>query len=78
MIWMSPSYRKKHADLIFDDKRPYSTEDFIYSLSDLAGLDYKDYNDSRSLFSKEFKAKERYVGEKRYEEIMAKFKEYKE
>lgn len=78
MIWMSPSYRKKHTDLIFDNKRPYSTEDFIYSLSDIAGLNYKDYNDSKSLFSKEFKAKERYVGDKRYEDIKEKFKEYKE
>ncbi|MDR1883090.1 MAG: sulfatase-like hydrolase/transferase [Prevotella sp.] len=75
IIWMSPSYKTKRTDLVFDDRRPYSTEDFIYSLSDLAGLRYKDYNDSRSLFSREFKIKERFVGEKKYKKIKEKFGE---
>jgi len=73
MIWMSPSYRQRRNDLVFEANRPYSTADFIYSISDIAGLGYKDYDDSRSLFSKKFVERERLVGSKKYEEIKEKF-----
>ncbi|MBD8388054.1 sulfatase-like hydrolase/transferase [Dysgonomonas sp. BGC7] len=73
MVWLSPSYLNKRSDLIFDEERPYSTQDFIYSLSDLAGINYIDYNDSRSLFSKQFTPKERFVGDKKYLDILEKF-----
>ncbi len=73
MVWFSPSYKKNRTDILIDRTRPYSTSDFIYSISDLAGLEYKDYDDSRSLFSRNFIAKERFVGEKRYEEVIKKF-----
>ncbi len=75
MIWLSPSYTKNRKDLVFDKDRPYSTEDFIYSISDLAGLEYTDYKDTRSIFSQTFVPRERYVGERKYEEIKRRFKE---
>jgi len=73
IVWMSQSYRNHRQDLIFDTTRPYSTADFIYSVSDIAGLSYKDYDDTRSLFSQKFSPRERFVGEKKYEEIKEKF-----
>lgn len=75
MVWMSQSYKKRRHDLVFDKTRPYSTSDIIYSISDLAGLKYEDYDDSRSLFSQTFLPRERYVGEKKYKEIKQKFEE---
>ncbi len=54
VVWMSESYKKNRPDLVFDKNRPYSSADFIYSVSDIAGLRYKDYNDNRSLFSQKF------------------------
>lgn len=75
MLWMSESYKQHRPDLAFDRNRPYSSADFIYSASDLAGLNYKDYDDTRSLFSRNFVPKERFVGAKKYEDIKAKFKE---
>jgi heptose-I-phosphate ethanolaminephosphotransferase len=74
MIWMSPSYRKFRSDLVFDKNRAYSTEDFIYSVSDLAGISYPDYDDSRSIFSVNFRPRTRYVGDKEYGDIKRKFK----
>lgn len=74
MVWASPSYRKYRQDLVFDTNRPYSSADFIYSVSDLAGLNYIDYDDSRSIFSTDFGLRERYVGEKRYSDIKDAFK----
>lgn len=69
LVWMSPNFKKQRKDLILNTKRSYSTCDFLYSLSDLAGLHYSDYDDKRSVFSIDFEPKERYVGELTYEEV---------
>lgn len=73
LVWLSPSYRKFRKDLVFDKNRVYSSADFIYSVSDLAGINYVDYEDSKSIFSTHFVPRERYVGEKKYEDIKEKF-----
>lgn len=73
MIWMSGSYKQSRSDLVFDNERPYSTADFIFSVSDIGGLKYEGYDDSRSIFSSHFVPRERFVGEKRYEDIRKKF-----
>lgn len=75
IVWLSPNYKRNRTDLIFDTTRPYSTCDFIYSLSDLTGLKYEGYDDSRSLFSTHFKPEQRYVGDKKYEWVKERFKE---
>lgn len=77
MLWVSPNYKEKRKDLVFDKNRPYTTEDAIYSISDLAGLQYEDYQDERSIFSQKFVEKERYVGDKKYIEIKDKFEKTK-
>ncbi|NDV77503.1 sulfatase-like hydrolase/transferase [Dysgonomonas sp. 511] len=74
MIWMCPLFKAMREDLVFDGNRPYSSEDLVYSISDIAGLNYEDYNDTRSLFSKGFTPRERYVGKKKYEAIVEKFR----
>lgn len=38
LVWLSPSYRKFRKDLVFDKNRVYLPADFIYSVSDLAGI----------------------------------------
>lgn len=73
ILWMSTSYKSSRQDLIFDTGRPYSTSDLVYSISDLAGLYYNDYDDSKSLFSPKFTVKDRYVGEKNYNKIKEEF-----
>ena len=69
LVWMSPEFRMQRQDLVLDTKRSYSTSDFLFSLSDLAGLHYSDYDDKRSIFSMQFEPKERYVGELTYDEV---------
>lgn len=73
MVWLSSSYKSHRPDLVFERDRPYSTVDFIYTLSDLAGLGYEDYDSSKSFFSPTFVPRERFVGEKRYSDIVEKF-----
>lgn len=69
IVWMSDKYRKKRSDLVFEENRPFSTANFLQSLSDFSGIKYTDYNDSLSLFSPNYKPSERYVGSLTYDEI---------
>lgn len=71
LVWMSPDFREQRKGLVLDTKRSYSSSDFLYSLSDLAGLNYSDYDSRRSIFSVDFEPKERYVGELTYDEVKA-------
>lgn len=77
LVWLSPKYRKERSDLEIDINRPYSTEDVIFSISDLANLKYQDYNDARSIFSKKFLPKERYIGGLTYDQVKEKEAKYK-
>lgn len=74
MIWTSKAYKANRPDLIFDTSRPYSTADFIYSVSDIGGLSYDGADSTRSIFSKEFTPRKRLIGEKNYEEVKSRFK----
>jgi heptose-I-phosphate ethanolaminephosphotransferase len=70
LVWLSGEYAAARTDLVLDETRPCSTVDLLYSLSDLAGLQYEGYDSSRSLFSPDFAVRERYVGDTRYEDVV--------
>lgn len=73
IMWMTPQYLKQRQDLVFNIDRPYSLENFIYTASDIGGLTYEGYEDTKSILSPNFEESERYVGEKKYNEIKLKF-----
>lgn len=77
LVWLSPDYKKNRVDLNFDPQIPYSTQDIIYSISDLANLKYQDYDDTKSVFSKQFKPKERLIGTLTYDEVKELESKYK-
>lgn len=66
MVWVSD--KSQYDSLVFDVNRPYSTGDVMYSISSIAGLKYEDYDSTKSVFSKDFKVKNRLVGEYSYED----------
>jgi heptose-I-phosphate ethanolaminephosphotransferase len=73
VLWRSEKYRQEKPELIIDTDRSYSTEDVIYSISTLSGLEYEGNTPSYSLFSSEYVAPEvRWVGEEDYENILKK------
>lgn len=74
LVWLSPSYIANRDDLAIDTKRAFSTSAFLYSLSNLAGIVYPDYDDSKSLFSPNFKPSERFIGNYTYQELIDKNK----
>ncbi|MFR9165202.1 MAG: sulfatase-like hydrolase/transferase [Dysgonomonas sp.] len=69
ILWLSPDYLNGRKDISIDTARPFSIENVIYSITDLAGLKYEDYDSSKSLFSKEFIPEIRYVGDIRYDDL---------
>lgn len=75
IVWMSSQYRDKRKHLVFDTTRPYSIDDFIYSISDISGFEYDGFDRTRSIFSPDFKPKTRYIEEKSYEDIKSRFVE---
>ncbi|MDR2920766.1 MAG: sulfatase-like hydrolase/transferase [Tannerella sp.] len=70
MLWTSGSFERQRRDLVFHTDRPYSTTDVLYGLSDLAGLRYKGYEESRSVFSRHFASRERKIGDLSYETVV--------
>jgi heptose-I-phosphate ethanolaminephosphotransferase len=72
MLWRSERY-KKAVNLDIDFNRPYDTEDLIYSISQLSGLSYADYDSTKSFFSKSFKSKERLVAGITYDSLLRRF-----
>lgn len=70
MLWTSGVFEKQRKDLVFHMDRPYSTVDVLYSLSDIAGLRYKDFEESRSIFSPHFVPRERMIGDLSYETVI--------
>ncbi|MFR1813661.1 sulfatase-like hydrolase/transferase [Dysgonomonas capnocytophagoides] len=77
IVWLSPNYRKTRTDLDFIPNRPYSTGDVIFSISDLANIKYKDYDDSKSIFSKKYILQERFIGDMTYDEVKRRESHYR-
>lgn len=74
VVWMSPGFQKHRPDLVIDTARPFSTSDFLFSVTDLAGIGFDDYASDRSLFSRNFTPRQRYIGDYTYQEILEKTK----
>lgn len=69
IVWHSRSFGNYRKDIVYSPKRAFSTADFLYSISDLAGLRYKNFDPKRSLFNVAFKPRERYIGDYTYEKV---------
>lgn len=61
ILWQSEIYKKENTDLVFNVNRPWSTEDLIFTLSDLAQIKFNQFDASRSLINSKFEQKERLI-----------------
>jgi len=69
ILWRSEDY-KQQIKLCEDNiNTPYTTEDLIYSISQLSGLRYEEYDSAKSIFSDQFKSKKRMVGHIPYDDL---------
>jgi heptose-I-phosphate ethanolaminephosphotransferase len=65
IMWLSDDYKKQRT-LHIEKNRPYSLENSIHTVIDLSFIKYPDYDSTRSLISKDFKERIRYVNGKDY------------
>lgn len=69
ILWQSEKFRKEN-DLVFKPEREYMLDDLIYSVSDLSGIRFKNYEPERSIFNKSFLARKRIIyNETEYDSI---------
>jgi heptose-I-phosphate ethanolaminephosphotransferase len=62
IIWLSEEYKINISkNIVFDIHRKYMTDDLIYSISNLSGVSFNEYNRERSLFDKRFKTRKRMI-----------------
>lgn len=64
LSWFSKDYleKNKRIDTLNNyENRKYNAEDFIYSFSDLINVNFKGFDETRSIFSPKFKARKRVI-----------------
>ncbi len=64
IIWLSDTYKNTNPQILNDSltlERPYITEDFIHSFSEISRIKFKGLNYEKSIFSSHFKAKKRII-----------------
>ncbi|WP_198262934.1 phosphoethanolamine transferase CptA [sulfur-oxidizing endosymbiont of Gigantopelta aegis] len=65
-VWQSDSWKKKHHSKLDVEKvvhRFYSSSDFIYTWTDLAGIDFKDFDATRSIVNADFTKHPIWIGD---------------
>jgi heptose-I-phosphate ethanolaminephosphotransferase len=62
IVWLSDEYIKSIPEnTVFDSNRKYMTDDLIYSIANLSGVRYNEYDPERSIFDKGFKSRKRRI-----------------
>ena len=65
ILWRSDKFKKEENEFVYDTARKYSTEDLLYTLSDLSGIRFKEFEPSNSLVNKKFTPKKRFISNKK-------------
>lgn len=74
MLWTSKQWQASHPqDFQPLLSRAYSTSYFIHTWADLAGLQFDEFDSSKSLINKDFKARERLIGDPNTRNMLTKF-----
>ncbi len=72
ILWMNDAY-KEISHLYLNPSIPICTDDIIYGIMDLCGIEYELYDSTKSIFSPSFMPKERMVQEQSYQSIKERF-----
>ena len=64
MVWASPKYKIVNETDSWSnyEARPYTSADFIYTWANIAGIEFKEMDHSRSVLSEHFTLKPRWIG----------------
>lgn len=61
MIWLSDKYKNQTPDLVWDTQRKYIIDDMIYTVSDIANVDFVEFDSTRSIVNPHFIERDRIV-----------------
>lgn len=59
VLWRSEKFKQNKNEFIFDVNRKLSTENLIYTLSDLSNIKFKEFDPTKSIINKKFIQRER-------------------
>ena len=59
VLWQSDKFKKDNSEFIFDINRKYSTENLIFTISNLAKITFEEFDATKSIVNKSFVEKER-------------------
>ncbi|WP_298368888.1 sulfatase-like hydrolase/transferase [uncultured Lutibacter sp.] len=66
ILWKSTIFNEEEKGrFTFNINRKFTTEDLMYSLSDLSNINFKEFDSTKSIFNKKFKEKERLISNKK-------------
>ncbi len=63
ILWRSEKFKLNNSNLKFTDSLKFSTENLIYSLSDLSNINFKEFENDKSIFNQHFKERPRYISD---------------
>lgn len=76
VIWLSPEYRQECPELSRRiqgyQKRPWQTDDLIYSLFSLAGITFENFKEHKDILSPNFVPKKRVIAGQNYDDLYPK------
>ncbi|MFY0603117.1 MAG: sulfatase-like hydrolase/transferase [Flavobacteriaceae bacterium] len=61
ILWSSEKFKLDNHKFIFDTNRKYSTENLLYTLSDLSSITFKEFDATKSVVNKNFIPKNRFI-----------------
>lgn len=72
ILWMSESMESDSSRFVLDESRKYSSEDLIFTMADIAGIHYIEFDETKSLVNPNFLEKSRLITDmKLYDEVFS-------
>lgn len=61
ILWRSEKFKIDENKFVFDTSRKYSSENLLYTLSDLSSVTFKEFEPTKSIVNKNFISKKRFI-----------------
>jgi len=61
VLWQSEIYKKTETQHVYEEKRSYNSEDLIFTIADLAGITFDEFEPTKSIVNAQFEFKKRVI-----------------
>jgi len=70
ILWRSKKFKEDKNEFVFDVSRKYSSENLLYTLSDLSSVNFKEFISEKSIFNKHYEPEDRIIlNNKLYDDV---------